>query len=151
MSKFIEEILKNETFLDVIYNFASFYKGSDYEQNMSNFYNNSDKKVRFISKNTEWILITDDGDCYGILNRFVVKVNSEGEFSYVCHGFENLVKMLLSDNLNLLNAEYYCKNKKITLEKILKEYQRICNKYSIQQNLIINEQEFEDYLTNNGV
>ena len=59
--------------------------------------------------------------------------------------------MLLSDNLNLLNAEYYCKNKKITLEKILKEYQRICNKYSIQQNLIINEQEFEDYLTNNGV
>ena len=51
MSKFIEEILKNETFLDVFYNFASFYKGSDYEQNMSNFYNNSDKTVRFISKN----------------------------------------------------------------------------------------------------
>lgn len=39
MNKFIKEILKNETFLDVFYNFGSFYKGSDYEQNMSNFYN----------------------------------------------------------------------------------------------------------------
>ena len=95
-----------------MYNFGSFYKGSDYEQNMDDFYNSSDKKIGFISKNTDWLFITDDGDCYGTLDKFVVKVDSEGEFSYVCHGFENLAEYLLKDKLNLSNAEYYCKQKR---------------------------------------
>lgn len=34
MKKFIEEILNNQTFLDILYNFGSFYKGFDYLKNM---------------------------------------------------------------------------------------------------------------------
>jgi hypothetical protein len=149
MKKFIEEILNNQTFLDVLYNFESFYKGSDYEQNMSNFYNSSYKTVRFISKNTEWLFITDDGDCYGILDRFVVKVDSEGQFIYVCHGFENLAEYLLKDKLNLSNAEYYCKQKNTTLENVLNDYKKLLKQYSINSNLIINEKEFDSFLHNN--
>lgn len=149
MKKFIEEILNNQTFLDVLYNFESFYKGSDYEQNMSNFYNSSYKTVRFISKNTEWLFITDDGDCYGILDRFVVKVDSKGQFCYVCHGFENLAEYLLKDKLNILNAEYYCKQKNTTLEKVLNDYEKLLKKYAINSNLIINEKEFDSFLHNN--
>lgn len=149
MKKFIEEILNNQTFLDVLYNFGSFYKGSDYESNISDFYNSSDKKVNFISKNTEWLFITDDGVCYGILDRFVVKVDSEGQFSYVCNGFENLVEYLLKDKLNISNAEYYCKQKKTTLENILKDYKTLLKQYAINSNLIINEKEFDSFLYNN--
>lgn len=149
MKKFIEEILNNQTFLDVLYNFGSFYKGSDYEQNMSNFYNSSYKTVSFISKNTEWLFINDDGDCYGILDRFVVKVDSEGQFSYVCHGFENLAECLLKDKLNISNAEYYCKQKKTTLENVLNDYKSLLKQYSINSNLIINKKEFDSFLHNN--
>lgn len=149
MKKFIEEILNNQTFLDVLYNFGSFYKGSDYESNISDFYNSSDKKVSFISKNTEWLFITDDGDCYGTLDSFVVNVDNEGQFNYICHGFENLAEYLLKDKLNISNAEYYCKQKKTTLENVLKDYETLLKQYAINSNLIINEKEFDSFLYNN--
>ena len=149
MKKFIEEILNNQTFLDVLYNFGSFYKDSDYEKHMNYFYNSSDKKVSFISKNTEWLFITDDGDCYGTLDSFVVKVDNEGQFNYICHGFENLAEYLLKDKLNISNAEYYCKQKKITLENVLKDYETLLKQYAINSNLIINEKEFDSFLYNN--
>lgn len=148
MKKFIEEILNNQTFLDVLYNFGSFYKGSDYEQNMSDFYNSSDKKVSFISKNTEWLFITDDGDCYGTLDSFVVKVDNEGQFNYVCHGFENLAEYLLKDNLNLSTAKYYCEQKKTTLTQVFFDYENLLKQHSISIKLIVNENEFNDFLSN---
>lgn len=146
MRNFIEEIFNNKTFLDVLYNFGSFYKGSDYEQNMNDFYNSSDKKIGFISKNTNWLFIINDGDCYGTLDKFVVKVDSEGQFSYICHGFENLAEYLLKDKLNLSNAEYYSKQKNTTLENVLNDYKNLLNKYNLTVNLVIDEKEFNDYL-----
>lgn len=146
MKKFIEEILSNQTFLDILYNFGIFYKNSDCEKSMSDFYNSSDSKISFISKNTEWLFITDDGDCYGILDKFVVKVDSEGQFSYICHGFENLAEYLLKDKLNLSTADYYCKQKNTTLTNVLNDYQTVLKQYSINDNLIINEKEFEAFL-----
>ena len=113
--------------------------------------NNVDLKVSFISKNTDWLFITDNGDCYGTLDKFVVKVDSEGQFSYVCNGFENLAQYLLKDNLNLSMAEYYCKQKNTTVDQVLNNYKKLLGKYSLTSKLIINEQEFEDYLKNNGV
>ena len=152
MNKFIKGILSNEIFLDVIYNFGSFYNNSDYEDQMFKFINNNvDLKVSFISKNTDWLFITDNGDCYGTLDKFVVKVDSEGQFSYVCNGFENLAQYLLKDNLNLSMAEYYCKQKNTTVDQVLNNYKKLLGKYSLTSKLIINEQEFEDYLKNNGV
>lgn len=50
MKKFIEEILSIQTFLDVLYNFGSFYKDYDYEANMIDFYNSSDKKLASLVK-----------------------------------------------------------------------------------------------------
>lgn len=146
MKKFIEEVLNNQTFLDVLYNFGSFYKGSDYEQGMSDFYNSSDRKISFISKNTDWLFITDDGDCYGILDKFVVKVDNEGLFSYICHGFENLAEYLLKDKLNLSNAEYCCKQKNTTLENVLNDYQSHLKQYNLIVNLVIDEKEFDYFL-----
>ena len=151
MNKFTEEILKNKTFLDVFYNFSHYYKNSDYEGNMKDFYNSLNSKINFISKNTDWLFITDDGECYGLLGKFVMKVDSEGEFTYVCHGFENLAKILLSDKLNLLNANYYCKKKSITLDKVLHDYEMVLNKYNLNIDLIIDKKELEDYLRINGV
>lgn len=151
MKNFIEIILKNQTFLDVFYNFEKFYINSEYEQNMNDFYNSSDSKISFISKNTEWLFITDDGDCYGTLDKFVIKVDSEGHFSYICNGFENLAEYLLKDKLNLLNAKHYCEQKNTTLENVLNEYNIILNKYNLIINLVIDDQEFEDYLKRNGV
>lgn len=148
MKKLIEDILNNQTFLDVFYNFISFYKNSDYEKNIGELYNSSDRKISFISKNTDWLFITDDGDCYGILDKFVVKVDSEGQFEYVCHGFENLAEYLLKDKLNRLNAEYYCKKKNTRLENVLNDYQNLLSKYGLIINLIINEKEFIDYTNN---
>ena len=136
MDNFIEEILKNKTFLYAFYNFSHYYKNSDYEENMKDFYNSLNSKINFISKNTDWLFITDDGDCYGTLDKFVVKVDSEGEFSYVCHGFENLAEYLLKDKLNLSNAKYYCKQKNTTLENMLNDYQNLLKKYSINKVIL---------------
>lgn len=149
MKKFIEEILNNQTFLDVFYNFGNFYKDSDYEKNMSDFYNSSDKTIQYISKNTEWLFITDDGDCYGILDKFIVKVDNEGQFSYICHGFENLLEYLLKDENNKLTAQYYCKQKNTTLENVLNDYNKLLKQYTINRNLVINEKEFDSFLHKN--
>lgn len=75
-------------------------------------------------------------------------MDSEGQFSYVCHDFENLAEYLLKNKLNISNAEYYCKQKNTTVEKVLNDYESLLKKYAMNISFIINEKEFDSFLNN---
>ncbi len=151
MSKFIEELFKNEVFLKFFFNYEENYVGSDYEANMYHFLELNDVKYNFIIKNTEWIYIDDKGNLYGILKDFVIKLDDEGELEYFCHGFQNIPAIIIADYDTPHKQKLINRLNKLGLvfEQIYSEYVQFCKSFSLDVFSNYNETDFNQFLKDN--
>ena len=153
MDKFIEEVLNNNDVMEFC-----FYEGKnkfDKEYINDSFKKMrtwSDDRMKFILDNIEILYITHERHLTCLIdNKYIVYFDDEYSFFYMCHGFENIPEVIKQekDQVEWLQAVAIKQNKNYNNSFI--EYKQICDKHNIKQILIVNEQEFEDYLKRNGV
>ena len=153
MDKFIEEVLNNNDVMELC-----FYEGKnkfDKEYINDSFKKMrtwSDDRMKFILDNIEVLYITQNRHLTCLMdNKYIVYFDDEYSFFYMCHEFENIPEIIKQDEI--INEKNIIRTKKrnLDLNKIQFNYKQICDKHNINPKLIINEQEFENYLTKNGV
>lgn len=153
MNNFIIEVLKKNEFATYLFDCSEMYKGSNYESDMPNFYDWEDKITVFLSKNTEWIYIDDEGNLYGLIKHFVIKSDSEGQFEYFCTGFENipLFRFEELERLHMLKGmkEHWLKDENIDLDNLLERYNEFCKAFNLKTSLSYDETEFKKFIGEN--
>ncbi len=153
MNKFIEEVLNNNDimqfcFYEDKYKFVQEYINDSFKE-MRTW---CDDRMKFILDNIEILYITHERHLTCLIdNKYIVYFDDEYSFFYMCHGFENIPEVIKQekDQVEWLQAVAIKQNKNYNNSFI--EYKQICDKHNIKQILIVNEQEFEDYLKRNGV
>lgn len=156
---FINEILQNDLYANTLFACELLFKDSDYREDMVHFsdydkgMSNQDdllwfKKREFIALNTQWLYVDFNGNLYGLLNDFVIKVDDEGSFSYLCHGIQSLPDVLYQKNNESWRQrrEAYAKKSGTTYQDLSQEYLKICQKYHLTVNIIKNPEEFDAFV-----
>ena len=153
MNKFIEEVLNNNNVMEFCfyedkYKFDKEYINDSFKE-MRTW---CDDRMKFILNNIEILYITHTRYLICLMdNKYIVYFDDEYSFFYMCHGFENIPEIIKQEKDQVEWLKVGVKEKNLNYDNLFIEYKQICDKHNINQKLIINEQEFEDYLTNNGV
>lgn len=159
--QFFNHVFFNDIIKNTLFSCENLFEHSDYREDMVNFsdydknMNNQDdllwfKKREFIALNAQWLYVDFNGNLYGILNDFIIKVDDKGSFFYLCHGIQNLPDVLYQKNSESWRQrrETYAKKSKTTYKDVYQQYLMICQKYHLMVNMIKNSEEFEQFLTN---
>ena len=153
MNKFIEEVLNNNNVMEFCfyedkYKFDQEYINDSFKE-MRTW---CDDRMKFILNNIEILYITHTRYLICLMdNKYIVYFDDEYSFFYMCHGFENIPEIIKQNAKHVNWLKVGAKEKNLNYDNLFIEYKQICDKHNINQKLIINEQEFEDYLKNNGV
>lgn len=153
MNKFIEEVLSNNDVMEFCfyedkYKFDQEYINDSFKE-MRTW---CDDRMKFILNNIEILYITHERHLTCLMdNKYIVYFDDEYSFFYMCHGFENIPEIIKQEKDQVEWLKVGVKEKNLNYDNLFIEYKQICDKHNINPKLIINEQEFEDYLTNNGV
>lgn len=153
MNKFIEEVLNNHDIMEFCfyedkYKFDQEYINDSFKE-MRTW---CDDRMKFILNNIEILYITHTRYLICLMNnKYIVYFDDEYSFFYMCHGFENIPEIIKQNKKHVNWLIIGTKEKGLSYDNLFVEYKQICDKHNINPKLIINEQEFEDYLKSNGV
>lgn len=153
MNKFIEEILNNNDIMQFCFYEDKYKFDQEYiNDSFKEIRTWCDDRMNFILDNIEVLYITHERHLTCLMdNKYIVYFDDEYSFFYMCHGFENIPEIIKKDEYDVkwLQAVAIKQNK--DYDNSFVEYKQMCDKHNINPKLIINEQEFEDYLKSNGV
>ena len=97
MNQYIIQILNDKEIMKFIFNSLELYKGSEWEEDFNKNLSNLNSTNQYLIKNTNWLFIDNDNNCYGLLDKYVIFYDDEGDYHYLCNLFENIAECFLSD------------------------------------------------------
>jgi hypothetical protein len=156
---FISEVLQDNLYAKGLFACETLFEHSDYKEAILSFSDydknmtNQDEllwfeKREFIGQKTDWLYVDFNGNLYGLLNYFVIKLDDEGSFFYFCHGIQNLPYFLYQKNSEVWRQkrEYFANKSGTTYHDLYQQYLDICQKYHYIINSTDKHNEFDQFV-----
>jgi hypothetical protein len=143
---FIKEVLQHKWIISLLYGSEMAYEESEQQKEMNGYKNGTNPIHVFMTRNTRWLFLNDNQECYGLLDKYVILMDTEGQIRYFCHGFENIPEVLLKMPMSVENLTNYASWQGIQFKDVLNDYRQILKKHGLKSKAIVKEKEFIKYL-----
>lgn len=146
MNNYITQILNDKEIMRFIFNCSELYQKSEWEDDFKKNISSLNSTNQYIIKNTNWLFVDNDNNCYGLLDNFVIFYNDEGDYHYLCNSFENIAECFLSDEDFVNNRKRNALKQSVDYSSVLSKYYEILNKNGIKPTKEIDENAFKRYV-----
>lgn len=149
MDNYITQILNDKEIMRFIFNSSELYQGSEWEGDFSKNISSLNFKNQYLINNTDWLFLDNNNNCYGLLDKYVIFYDDEGDYHYLCNFFENIAECFLLDEDLVNNRKKNALKQSVNYNSILARYYKILNQNEIKPTKEIDEADFQKYLAIN--
>lgn len=150
MKKYVAEILNTPDVRNYVLNFKRNFHESSWGYKLDNLAEKSNKDIKYLINNTEWLFEDQEGKCWGILSDYVIFVTTDMTPHYACNHFEGIYEYYQNHKPEIIQST---RSKSmadgINYDEVVTEYYTILTENNIVPIFILEEEKFHQFVKKN--